>query len=92
MDASKYIFDGKTIVEIGENTFNLDLKDGRVKKGVIHYKPTFGESKNTADVLASSFELLQIAEMYYDQMKGQGKEGSISFEVVQKVLRKLKTR
>lgn len=60
-------------------------KDGECVCEVIH-------SKEDAELMAESKNLLQIAEMFYDHLKSTGKTDRIPFIMTSEVLKRLKTR
>lgn len=49
----------------------------------------YDESKANAKLISIAPELLQIAEMYLDSMKGTDAENSLAYQVTEKTLKKL---
>lgn len=53
---------------------------------------TKSKIKNTMELMKESKNLLQVAEMFYDGMKGTDQEGSLPFHITENILKRLKTR
>jgi len=94
MESSNYLNDGQCVIE--KRNAYIDLKFGyhRFSIPCTARSKGFQKTMNTAEVMSEAFNLLQIAEMFYDHMSSSKDfdKNSLPFTITKDVLRKLKSR
>jgi hypothetical protein len=71
----------------GNRQFNIISKDGW---NLLNNESDFDKQEANAKLMVIAPKLLEIAEMFFDKMKGTDAEGSLPFNIVLETLNKLK--